>query len=196
MSAEGLAEADKYGFQQWAVSELGCQLWNNGKKGRDTGIDGEMWFFNPPHNAGRLLVQVKAGRKVGVPEMREFQAVVAREEVELGVFFSRAEPTPDMRREAAALGEARVGGGTFRKMQLVSLATWYSGQRPRLPIPVPLTLPKDKSSQPSGARSRRPDPKQPAFTFVIEGMVARPKRDQLVNPAALPDDAIRVDDVA
>jgi hypothetical protein len=101
-----------------------------------------------------------------------------------------------MRREAAALGEARVGGGTFRKMQLVSLATWYSGQRPRLPIPVPLTLPKDKSSQPSGARSRRPDPKQPAFTFVIEGMVARPKRDQLVNPAALPDDAIRVDDVA
>jgi hypothetical protein len=32
-SAEQLADRDPYGFQQWAVHELGCQLWNDGKKG-------------------------------------------------------------------------------------------------------------------------------------------------------------------
>lgn len=36
-SAEGLAEREPYGFQQWVVGELGCQLWNDGKKGADSG---------------------------------------------------------------------------------------------------------------------------------------------------------------
>jgi len=189
LSAEGLAENDKYGFQQWAVGELGCQLWNNGKKGRDGGIDGEMWFFNPPHNAGRLLVQVKGGKKVGIKELREFKDVLNRENAELGVFFSRAAPTPEMRTEAASLGDQHVGGKPVRKLQLISLATWYSGQRPQLPIPVPLTIPKDKSVRAAG-QIRRADPKQPSFTFLVEGVQTKPRKNQVVNPSILPDEAI------
>jgi adenine specific DNA methylase Mod len=197
VSAEGLAERDPYGFQQWAVGELGCQLWNNGKKGADTGIDGEMWFYNPPLNAGRLLVQVKGGKKIGAPAVREFKDVLNREQAAMGIFFSRAEPTSDMRREAASLGDARVGGKSFRRLQLCSLPAWFAGQRPALPIPVPLTIPKDKS-QPS-TRVRRADPKQPQFTFVMEGG-GTPEIEsldgQIINPSLLPDEALRADVVA
>jgi len=194
-SADALAETDKHGFQQWAVGELECQLWNNGKKGKDGGNDGEMLFFNPPHNSGRMLVQVKGGRRVGISELREFKDVMAREEAELGVFFSRAEPTSDMRREAIGFGRTQIGGKNFQRLQLVHLSSWYAGQRPEMPIPIPLAVPKDKSLRPK-VRGRRPDPKQPSFTFVVEGTLVGAKKNQVINPSALPDEAIRMDGVA
>jgi site-specific DNA-methyltransferase (adenine-specific) len=189
-SAEALAENQPYGFQQWVVGELGCQLWNEGKKGPDTGIDGEMWFYHPPHNAGRLLVQVKGGKRVGAPAIREFKDVLSREGAQMGVFFSRLEPTADMKKEAASLGEVRIGGRNFRRVQLCWLSSWFSGHRPELPTPIELTIPTDRS-RPSGRRSRRPDPRQPQFTFVLEGSQAKPKPGQIVNPAMLPDATLR-----
>lgn len=188
-SAEALAEREPYGFQQWAVGELGCQLWNDGKKGADSGIDGEMRFYNPPNNAGKLLVQVKGGKRSGAPMVREFKDVMNRERAELGIFFSRSEATPDMKKEAALLGESRIGGKNFKRLQLCSLAEWFSGQRPELPVPIELTIPKDRS-HPS-KRIRRPDPRQPQFTFLIKGDRVDPKRGQVINPAMLPDDSLK-----
>lgn len=153
-------------------------------------IDGEMWFYNPPHNAGRLLVQVKGGKKAGAPMVREFKDVLNREKVEMGIFFSRSEPTPEMRREASMLGEVRVGGKNFKRLQLCSLTEWFSGQRPERPVPVELTIPQDKS-QPS-RYARRVDPRQPQFTFVIEGGQLQPKKGQVINPSVLPDEALKV----
>lgn len=185
-SAEGLAEREPYGFQQWVVGELGCQLWNDGKKGRDSGIDGEMYFYNPPHNAGRLLVQVKGGKKAGAPMVREFKEVMNREKAALGIFFSRSEPTADMRREASTLGEVKVGGKTFRRLQLFHLGAWFAGQRPELPVPIELTIAQDRSQR----RPRRIDPRQPQFAFVIEGKT-RAEKGQVLNPDMLPDDALK-----
>jgi DNA modification methylase len=188
-SAEALAENQPYGFQQWVVGELGCQLWNEGKKGADGGIDGEMWFYNPPQNAGRLLVQVKGGRRVGSPAVREFAAVLDREKAHMGVFFSRLEPTTDMRHEAAVLGDVRIGGKSFHKMQLCWLSGWFSGLRPDLPTPIALEVAGDRSS--GRKRARRPDPQQPQFTFVLEAEGVRTKRGQVLNPAILPDDVLK-----
>jgi DNA modification methylase len=189
-SAEGLAEREPYGFQQWIVGELGCQLWNDGKKGADSGIDGEMRFYDPPQNTGRLLVQVKAGKNINPDMVRAFIRVLDRERAALGIFFCRATPTDEMRKEARMLEGTKVGGKTFTRLQICSLTEWYAGQRPELPVPVELTIPKDRSRPTKHAR--RPDPRQPQFTFVLKGSIAGdPKRGQVLNPAMLPDDALK-----
>ena len=194
-SAEALAEKDPYGFQQWAVGELGCQLWNDGKKGADTGIDGEMWFLSGPGNAGRLLAQIKGGKNTGAPKVREFRAVLEREKAQMGIFFSRTEPTADMRKEAASFGIHRIGSTTLPRLQLVSLPSWFAGQRPQMPMPLQLNVPKDKSS-PQRKRAKRPDPKQPQFTFAVEGTLPKLPKGQVVNPSMLPDEALRSDGIA
>ncbi|MGH6926042.1 MAG: DNA methyltransferase, partial [Propylenella sp.] len=99
--AEGLAQRDKYGFEQWVVGELGCQLWNAGKKGADGGIDGEMRFYGGPDRIGKLLVQVKGGRRSTPAQVREFRAVMDSNKADMGIFFCLGETTVEMRREAA-----------------------------------------------------------------------------------------------
>lgn len=194
-SAEALADRDPYGFQQWIVGELGCQLWNDGKKGRDTGIDGEMWFMSGPGKAaGRLLVQVKGGKRATSAEVRDFAHVLEREKADMGIFVCRNEPTPDMQRTASSTGNYHIGSFVTPRMQLFMLSAWFAGQRPRLPVPVPLVVPQDKSAaRRIKARAKRPDPRQPQFTFAVEGGLAKAKKGQIINPAALPDDAIRAD---
>jgi site-specific DNA-methyltransferase (adenine-specific) len=194
-SAEILAERDPYGFQQWAVHELGCQLWNDGKKGADGGIDGEMWFYNGPgREAGKLLVQVKGGKKT-VDQVRAFKTVLDGQEADLGVFFCRGLPTPEMTRIAASQGFHRIGDRQIPRFQIFSLEAWFKGQRPELPAPIAITIPKDKSAQ-QAKRIRRPDPTQPEFYFGIEGKEQQLPKGQVMNPDVLPDDAFRADGAA
>ena len=195
VSAEKLADDDPYGFQQWAVHELGCQLWNDGKKGADGGIDGEMWFFNGPgREAGRLIVQVKGGKKT-VDQVRAFKEVLKDQEAELGVFFCRGSATPEMVRIASAAGFHRIGRREIPRLQIFSLEEWYSGRRPELPAPIELTIPKDKLAL-REKKVRRPDPAQPEFYFGIEGTEREVPEGQVLNPDILPDDAFRSDGVA
>jgi DNA modification methylase len=188
-SAEALASRDPYGFQQWAVHELGCQLWGDGKRGADGGIDGEMYFYGGPgREAGRMLVQVKGGKKSTVAQVREFKAVLDDEQADLGIFFCRGDTTPDMRSFAAGAGFYHIGNRSIPRLQLVTLGTWYSGQRPSLPIPISITIPKDKSLK-AKKIGKRPDPAQPEFFFGIEGVERELADGQLLNPDVLTDDA-------
>lgn len=189
MSGEALADRDHYGFQQWIVGELGCQLWNDGKKGADGGIDGEMWFYGGPGGAGRLLVQVKGGRKVGVPSLREFKSVIDSQKVQLGLFFSRADTTSEMRTLASSMGYFKIGSTKYPRLQLFTLAQWFAGQRPHLPPAIAVDVPQDKS-RPKGRR-RRPDPTQPEFLLPISTGAVAPKPGQVLNPALLPRDKLR-----
>lgn len=189
-SAEALAEAAPYGFQQWAVDELGCQIWNDGKKGADGGIDGEMWFFAGPGAPGRLLVQVKGGRRPKLGAVREFARVVDSEGAQMGVYFSRAPITADMRSESAAAGVFKIGSAAYPRLALVSLEDWFTGVRPPLPTPIPLRARQDKST----GRTKnvtRADARQREMQFVFEGAVD-PSAGQVINPAALPSDSLRV----
>lgn len=194
-SAEILAERDPYGFQQWAVHELGCQLWNDGKKGADREIDGEMWFYNGPgREAGRLLVQVKGGKKT-VDQIRAFKAVLDDNEADLGIFFCRGPATSEMERIAASQGFHRIGQRQIPRFQIFPLEAWFKGQRPELPAPIAITIPKDKSAQ-AAKRVRRPDPSQPEFYFGFEGKAKEASGGQVINPDVLPDDVFRADGAA
>jgi site-specific DNA-methyltransferase (adenine-specific) len=189
-SAEALAETSPYGFQQWAVDELGCQMWNNGKKGADGGIDGEMWFFAGPGSAGRLLVQVKGSKKTTVAPVREFRRVLDREQAQMGVFVTRSAPTADMRSEAADAGVFRIGSTTYPRLQLVSMEMWFAGQKPRLPAAIPLRVPQDRSKG-KIKPPKRPDPRQPQFAFVFHGDALSIPDGQVLNPSLLPAESLK-----
>lgn len=190
-TGEALAERDPYGFQQWIVGELGCQLWNDGKKGADRGIDGEMRFYGGPNRIGRLLVQVKGGRKVTPAQVREFRTVLKDNKADMGIFFCRAEPTPDMERDAAGEGFYRLGSLSVRKLQIVTLAEWFSNQRPTMPTPLEFRIQGDRMT-PRSRISQRPDPQQPEFAFVVRGGLAPVKpKGQVINPRYIPDDIVR-----
>ncbi|MCV0395917.1 MAG: site-specific DNA-methyltransferase [Rhizobiaceae bacterium] len=191
-SAEALADRDPYGFQQWIVGELGCQLWNDGKKGSDRGIDGEMYFMNGPGPAGRLLVQVKGGKHTGPRDLRDFAWVLNRENAEMGLFVCRNQPTKEMRGEAAELGVHRIGSTTYPRLRIVDMASWFAGQRPQMPVAIEMRPVTDKSV-PKPKRSRRPDPRQPQFSYVFTGGIEKAAEDgQVFNPDILPDEAAGV----
>lgn len=186
-SAEALAEKDRYGFQQWAVSELGCQLWNDGKKGADGGIDGEMRFYGGPDKIGHLLVQVKGGKRSTPAQVREFCNVIDDAKAEMGVFFCRSEPTDDMKTIAARAGRYRIGKTSFPRLQFCTLASWYAGQRPEMPVPLQFEVQGD-GSRPS-RKQHRPDPKQPGFAFVLKG--GDVPKGRILNPQYVSDDLLR-----
>ena len=187
-SAQVLAETDHYGFQQWVVGELGCQLWNDGKKGADGGIDGEMWFYAGPTKPGRLLVQVKGGKKIGVPAVREFMNVLTEQKAQMGVFFSRAETTSDMRQAAHGFGYFNIGSTRYPRLQLITLSDWLGNQRPKLPAAIVVDMPQDKSRR--KPRPKKLDPTQPEFLLPISSTIEQ--REGLVfNPSAIPKNSLR-----
>jgi hypothetical protein len=96
-----------------------------------------------------------------------------------------------MRREAASAHTFNIGTKTIPRLQVFTLDEWFAGQRPKMPTPVQLTVPKDKAASRKGKRAKRPDPKQPQFAFTIEGGIAKPQKGQVINPSALPDEAFR-----
>jgi site-specific DNA-methyltransferase (adenine-specific) len=187
VSAEALAERDQYGFQQWAVGELNCQLWNDGKKGADGGIDGEMWFYAGPTAPGRLLVQVKGGRKIGVGAVREFKTVLKDNDAQMGVFFCRSDTTQEMRTAAAELGKFKIGSVTYNRLQLITLSDWVAGRRPPLPVPIPINIPQDKSKP---RKLDRRDKTQTELLFSFDGL--SPREGQIFNPTVLPRGALKL----
>jgi site-specific DNA-methyltransferase (adenine-specific) len=189
-AGEALADRDPYGFQQWAVGELGCQLWNDGKKGADRGIGGEMRFYGGPNRVGRLLVQVKGGRRHGPTQIREFRTVLSDNKADMGIFFCRSEPTAEMDREAIEAGFYRLGSSPVPRLQIVTLAAWFAGQHPRMPVPLEFRVPGDRMT-PRQHGVRRPDPTQPEFTFVVQGGVTPSPKGQVLNPQYIPDGLIR-----
>jgi len=89
--AEALALQNRYQFQWWALSLVDARPFGDKKKGADTGIDGFL-FFNDAGETKKAVVQVKSG-KVGVSQIRELNAVVAREKAEMGFFLTLKTPT-------------------------------------------------------------------------------------------------------
>ncbi|MBZ0146439.1 MAG: restriction endonuclease, partial [Pseudorhodoplanes sp.] len=105
--ARELARRDKYQFQWWAAWRLGSQTYHEDKKGADRGIDGNIFFHNGPYGAGRIIVSVKGGENIGVQMVRDLRGVIEREESEMGVMVTLAEPTAPMMSEAASAGFVR-----------------------------------------------------------------------------------------
>jgi site-specific DNA-methyltransferase (adenine-specific) len=132
-SALDLARRDKYQFQWWAISLVGARPHGEKKKGADRGIDGILFFRSDKNRTEKALVSVKGGENVGVGAVRELIAVVEREKAAIGILISAALPTKGMEREAAAAGFFESAVGKVPRIQIITLAEFFQGARPRIP---------------------------------------------------------------
>jgi site-specific DNA-methyltransferase (adenine-specific) len=119
--ARDLAARGKYHeFEKWALSLIGAQPGNLGKKGADRGLDGRLYFGARQSTLG--VVSVKAGDNVGVSMIRDLKGVMERERAALGVFLTLTPPTKPMIAEAAAAGmHEEPGFAPVPRLQIVTI---------------------------------------------------------------------------
>ncbi len=163
--ARDLARRDKYQFQWWANWLVGVQNYRERRKGPDSGIDGIIYFRNGPMGTGRVLVSVKGGDHLNPDMVRSLAGTVERENAELGLLVTLAEPSSNMRREAAALGLCKTAHGKFPTVQIATVGDLLDNKLPNLPpryevSDEELTLRKGR---------RQPSHPQLDFTFTIRG---------------------------
>ena len=141
MDAEHLAASEPYQFQCWITQKIGGQPYQGGRKGADRGIDGYVYYTrNDPASArsatAAAIVSVKAGRNVGPTMIRDLVGVLDREKADLGIFVCVADPTPQMRAEAASAGiwADPVTGIGYRRVQIFTLDDLFAGRMPKVPL--------------------------------------------------------------
>ncbi len=137
--ARDLARRDKYQFQWWAAWRIGSHTYREERRGADRGIDGNLFFKNGPYGDGRIIVSVKGGENVGVDMVRDLRGVIEREEAEMGILITLADPTKNMLTEARDAGFVRRSAhGRLPRLQVVTVADMLVGDMPKLPpLPVP-----------------------------------------------------------
>lgn len=176
-----LARRDKHQFQWWAAWRLGAQRYREEKRGADRGIDGRAQFKNGPYGDGWIIISVKGGDNVSVPMVRDLRGVIEREDAEMGILVTLAEPTRPMIAEAAAAGFApRSAHGRLPRLQIVTVEDILAGRMPRMP-PMPL-------EPPVVARTRKPkrvDPSQAEMLFQFEGRRQIVEKGDFVDPRFL-----------
>jgi site-specific DNA-methyltransferase (adenine-specific) len=131
-SAEALANKDldgRYQFQWWAVGLVGGRPAQDKKKGKDTGIDGYIYFFDDNSGkAKRIILQVKSGN-VKSGDIRDLKGVIEREQAQLGAFITLKPATRDMQKEAVAAGFYESQFGNFPKLQILTIEELLDGQK-------------------------------------------------------------------
>jgi DNA modification methylase len=133
--ARALFEQDPHAFQLWAVSLIpDAQPWKGGKKGSDTGIDGQVYLRTGTKESHRGMISVKGGKNVGVAMVRDFAHVVDREKALQGFFITLTPPTRDMETEAVKAGFVDTEHGRFRKLQILTVEGLLNGDRPEMPF--------------------------------------------------------------
>ncbi len=182
-TAAQLAKDNPFQFQWWANYLIGVHYLKEVKKGADRGVDGELFFPNGPGRPyGRLITSVKAGKNVAPAMVRELRGVVERENAEMGLFICLEPPTREMEREAVVAGFAPVVHGRIPRIQIMSIADWFSARRPQLPPREHIAAAVLAGAQQPKSR-RRVDPNQRELLFEHEGGRAADKFVRHLNPA-------------
>ncbi|HZF95642.1 MAG TPA: DNA methyltransferase [Allosphingosinicella sp.] len=174
--ARDLATRDKYQFQWWAAWRLGAQSYES-KKGGDRGIDANIFFANGPYGLGRIIVSVKGGEKLNPGMVRDLAGTVNREDAEMGLLVTLAEPTRGMRADASNYGfVSRTPHGRLPRIQIVTIDDLLAGRSPKLP-PLPV------QSDGPRARHRKRDKDQLELLLPFEGASGvKPQADVFVDP--------------
>jgi site-specific DNA-methyltransferase (adenine-specific) len=127
--AEVLAASDPYQFQLWALGLVGARP-SELKKGADKGIDGRLFFHDDPNgDTKQIIISVKAGEHIGTAFVRDLVGTITREKAEIGILISMAEPTRDMKKEAASAGFYKSPWGTHPRIQLLTVQELLDGKR-------------------------------------------------------------------
>lgn len=177
-SAARLAHSNPFQFQWWANYLLGAHRINEIKKGADRGIDGELFFPNGPGRAyGRMIISAKAGN-TGPAHVRELRGVIEREKAEMGLFVCLERPTLSMLREATAAGFADVVHSRIPRLQVVSIADWFEGKKPRLP---PMEQIHSTAFETKSKGAKRPDPNAPELPLSFVGGKAAVRPEMLAQ---------------
>jgi site-specific DNA-methyltransferase (adenine-specific) len=146
--AEELAKQDPYQFQWWALGLVGARpAENEQKKGRDTGIDGYIYFHDEPQNkqpkTKRIIIQIKSGN-VNPGQIRDLKGVVEREKAQIGVFITLQEPTSGMKTEAVSSGFYWSPGWNknYPKVQILTIKEFLEGKGIDYPPKTSITFKK------------------------------------------------------
>jgi DNA modification methylase len=133
-SAEALALQDRYQFQWWTVGLVEGRPAQDKKKGKDTGIDGYIYFFDDNSGrAKRIIIQIKSGN-VKSGDIRDLKGVLEREKAEIGAFISLKPATKDMNKEALSAGFYESAHyGKFPKLQILTIEQILSGEKLKYP---------------------------------------------------------------
>ena len=149
--AEMLARNDRFQFQYWAMGLIGARPWGGVKsKGADQGIDGVRLFMDEVKEGHevykKMLVQVKSG-KVSSKDIRDLVGTMSRENAELSVFITLAEPTAPMKQEAGSAGmyASPWDGKPYPRVQILTIADLLAD--PYRPNPRCLMVPGGLSGQ-------------------------------------------------
>jgi adenine specific DNA methylase Mod len=162
--ARALADRDKYQFQWWAAWLLGAQTYES-KKGADRGIDGNIFFANGPYGHGRIIISVKGGENVSPVMVRELSGVIQREDAEMGILITLADPTRAMIADAAGAGFVQKSAhGRLPRIQIVTVADLLDGRMPKLP-----PLPAAQDVAPARPRKRDRDQFEMMLPFAGAG---------------------------
>jgi adenine specific DNA methylase Mod len=182
--AKALADLDKYQFQWWANYLFDPHAMREIKKGKDRGIDGEIYFpLGVGHTGyGRILISVKGGKNLAPVMVREFAQVLNAENAHMGLFICLNDPTHEMELAALAAGYVDTPQGRKRRLQIVSICQWFQGMRPDLPNAPSLELAAfSHQKKKAPIKVRRPDPKAPELPFTMPGI--RPDEKRHFNPS-------------
>jgi site-specific DNA-methyltransferase (adenine-specific) len=108
--------------------------------------------------------------------VRDLRGVIEREEAEIGVLVSLAEPTGPMMREANDAGfVARSAHGRISRLQIVTIEDILSGRMPKLP---PLPVPERKLT----ASVKGKDKDQLELLLPFDGEKIVPAKGVIVDP--------------
>ena len=132
--ARKLAAEKPFAFESWAVTRLPGFAPNTRQVG-DGGIDGRATLAVAPDDAeSRLaLAQVKGG-KFHASHFRDFRHVLDRESAAIGCYVT-LDPSPaKTRADAKAAGRVHVAGQPYDRLQLWSMANYFDGHWPVLPV--------------------------------------------------------------
>ena len=140
-SAIELANQNRYQFQWWATSLINARPYGDKKKGKDTGIDGFVYFGDKEGNKNlefkKGIVSVKSG-KVSPKDIRELGQVLDRENAEIGIFITLQEPTRDMVTEAVSKGfyRSQILGKDYPRIQILTIEDLLKGTKPQIPYQI------------------------------------------------------------
>ena len=133
--ARRLARENPLDFEAWAVMRIPGMAANERQRG-DRGIDGQgMLSERARDHASRLVLAQVAGGRFSLSKFREFLAVLEREDAACGVYITLDPVTsPSARDEAGEKGTLQIGASEFPRVQLWSIADYFQGQQPNLPV--------------------------------------------------------------
>ena len=136
-SARDLGRRDPFQFEAWAIQRLRGFRPNERQRG-DGGIDGRMRFRKTEGRRrpdGLAVAQVKSGR-VGPGDVQAFRGALADANADLGVFVVMGEVSDGVHAAARRAGRVTIGDHDYPAVQVWSLADYFEGRLPDLPIPA------------------------------------------------------------